>query len=702
MKDDSYFNRIIEQIPFLEELPFLTGISAKNQDNCLIIKFEVSINYPQKGPQISIQEREPIILLFCQKAMYEPPKVIVSRKDFPWTSHSSQIFNGRYLCLTRQNSADWWAGQSLVSLAYRVKQWLDDAAAGLLVKPDEPYEPVQISGGTFTVEVPYELMRNKLYEYEGIAYLKGLLLTKKESNGRYVVGGDDGIPCLALYQSKEISTPWKELPKELNGLIKLVEYYGLPSGKLSYWCQKNFSKSKVLLLIIGIQRGRILLGKEETDEWVGFRLTNKNSLQNVKVLVEAGPVRRAFSPALARLTSGWREDIEMKKILLIGAGTLGSAVAEIIARSGLVDITVVDNDKLEPHNLARHLLGGESIGSSKSESLAEYLNALFAEGKPVKAINENFLQMDEKSRIDLVNNSDFILDCSASIAVQRMLADIERKAPSACLYQIAKGKGTVLLVEGRKDPMETRTEGIEAVLISNYKKYPIVESWLEEEVEPIQLGGGCRSLSARIPDSLVKSGAAWASECLTRLIAEDNWPSKAGYGILTLSSSEVISSPKAIWEYVDFIKIHVDCSWNIFLCKKTLDRIRECSKIKYPNETGGILIGSIDIQRQIIYIVEVWEAPDDSKENAYSFIRGHHDIPLKLTLLLRSTKNRLRYAGEWHSHPKGNAKPSALDYATTEKMLEKLEKDFLPAVCLVVSEQSIDAIVLEEKKSAAV
>jgi hypothetical protein len=71
-----------------------------------------------------------------------------------------------------------------------------------------------------------------------------------------------------------------------------------------------------------------------------------------------------------RLGSGLRA----RRIALLGAGALGSAVAEILVRGGVDDLTIFDADALEAGNLVRHTLGLGQVGANKAEALARRLD----------------------------------------------------------------------------------------------------------------------------------------------------------------------------------------------------------------------------------------------------------------------------------------------------------------------------------------
>lgn len=73
-----------------------------------------------------------------------------------------------------------------------------------------------------------------------------------------------------------------------------------------------------------------------------------------------------------RLGAGLRS----KSVVLIGAGALGSAVAELLVRGGIRSLTIVDPDHLEAGNLVRHTLTLREVGANKAEALALRLNGV--------------------------------------------------------------------------------------------------------------------------------------------------------------------------------------------------------------------------------------------------------------------------------------------------------------------------------------
>lgn len=66
-----------------------------------------------------------------------------------------------------------------------------------------------------------------------------------------------------------------------------------------------------------------------------------------------------------------------KSVVLIGAGSLGADVAQLLSNAGLQKLTIVDNDLLSMDNIGRHLLGAREVGMDKSVALRKHLLGQF-------------------------------------------------------------------------------------------------------------------------------------------------------------------------------------------------------------------------------------------------------------------------------------------------------------------------------------
>ena len=117
------------------------------------------------------------------------------------------------------------------------------------------------------------------------------------------------------------------------------------------------------------------------------------------------------------------DDVASKSFLIIGAGAVGSAMAELLVRTGVRQITVMDEDSLAVGNLVRHTLTIEEIGKSKAESLALRLNSA-AIHSSVTPISERFPTKDEAHNKRILN-CDVVIDCTGEDSVTAMLSRYE-------------------------------------------------------------------------------------------------------------------------------------------------------------------------------------------------------------------------------------------------------------------------------------
>ena len=115
-----------------------------------------------------------------------------------------------------------------------------------------------------------------------------------------------------------------------------------------------------------------------------------------------------------------QKKILSSKVLIVGAGGLGSPVAEFLSRAGVGSIGVVDDDKVSLSNLHRQSLYNTSdIGKFKVK---------IAKDK-IKKINPNTKVIIYKIRLGnnnfkkIINNYDYIIDGSDNFTTKFLLND---------------------------------------------------------------------------------------------------------------------------------------------------------------------------------------------------------------------------------------------------------------------------------------
>ncbi len=121
-----------------------------------------------------------------------------------------------------------------------------------------------------------------------------------------------------------------------------------------------------------------------------------------------------------------------KKVLLIGAGAVGSVLADQLARAGIKALTIIDHDVLEPGNFVRHANNLSFVGTYKSAAtaaLATQVNPYLKVQAHVFAVGSGALGPDQRKLLSReYDQADLIIDATAEVGVQRLSASLARQA----------------------------------------------------------------------------------------------------------------------------------------------------------------------------------------------------------------------------------------------------------------------------------
>jgi molybdopterin/thiamine biosynthesis adenylyltransferase/rhodanese-related sulfurtransferase len=116
-----------------------------------------------------------------------------------------------------------------------------------------------------------------------------------------------------------------------------------------------------------------------------------------------------------------QEKLKAAKVLVIGAGGLGSAALLYLAGAGIGEIGIVDFDKVDISNLHRQLIYDiNDIGKSKAETAKEKLVLK----NPNIIINSTCQRFNSENAFDLVVGYDIIIDCSDNFMTRYLINDI--------------------------------------------------------------------------------------------------------------------------------------------------------------------------------------------------------------------------------------------------------------------------------------
>ncbi len=133
-----------------------------------------------------------------------------------------------------------------------------------------------------------------------------------------------------------------------------------------------------------------------------------------------------------------QKKLKQSKVLIVGAGGLGSPVALYLAAAGVGHITIVDGDYVDVTNLQRQIIfTTDQVGKSKALCAKERLLALNP-SIMVAAIKEH---LSINNADDLIKCADLILDCTDNFATRYLINDTcsQYKKPwvFASIYQFS-------------------------------------------------------------------------------------------------------------------------------------------------------------------------------------------------------------------------------------------------------------------------
>lgn len=127
--------------------------------------------------------------------------------------------------------------------------------------------------------------------------------------------------------------------------------------------------------------------------------------------------RHIIIPEIGKL--GQRR-LKNAKVLVIGAGGLGSPVLLYLAAAGVGTIGIIDDDTVDLTNLQRQVIHGVSdVGRSKLESAS----AAVAELNPLVAIRQHETRLDSTNALTIFAEYDLVIDGSDNFATRYLVSD---------------------------------------------------------------------------------------------------------------------------------------------------------------------------------------------------------------------------------------------------------------------------------------
>lgn len=152
-----------------------------------------------------------------------------------------------------------------------------------------------------------------------------------------------------------------------------------------------------------------------------------------------------------------QQKLKNARVLVVGAGGLGSPILQYLAAAGVGTLGIADDDEVSLSNLQRQIIHDTAtIGQRKVDSAS----AAIARQNPHVSVETHCLRIDRDNARALIENYDIVVDGCDNAETRYILADIaeacERPLVSGAIGRF-DGTVTVLMphrfdAEGRQNP----------------------------------------------------------------------------------------------------------------------------------------------------------------------------------------------------------------------------------------------------------
>lgn len=442
-------------------------------------------------------------------------------------------------------------------------------------------------------------------------------------------------------------------------------------------------------VVLAAHRPVHLIASHRTVEFVPYlvriaRQAHRPELRDATV--ESAYQIHQINPRLLAATSGYADADIQQMVTIVGCGSVGSKLALHMGRAGFGAQTLVDNESVSPHNMARHALL-DPTGWNKAEQTRKALAALGHQS--VRAVARDIVPMlvapggEEMS--DVVHpGTTLLVDTTASLQVAAAISrspHLGGQIRVARAFLIGGGRVAALLLEAPQRAV--RVDDLYANLYAQCRENAQLRAAIGGEGgEPTEVfvGDNCRSLTLSMPDSLLSRGSAGIATQVQQWLVSD-FPHQAQL-LVGVGQDDDLGME---WHSYALAATQVlaatgDGGWAVRVSGTVAAAITTDSQHWTPRETGGALLGHVDVLSRTIYIADWVPAPEDSERYPEKFVLGTRGLKAALRQAHGDSVGYLHYVGTWHSHPMGG-QHSQIDFDTLQRLASFAPG--LPVVSLV-------------------
>lgn len=364
------------------------------------------------------------------------------------------------------------AGERLRWHVERALQWINEAEQGTLLAPGDPYELPEFPGAETsgwrvgfmeTSETLARWQREKcragLLTLVPLPERAQLLVVKQFSNtlGLPVIQSSWGTMVKEAKEERRgiwlrldqcpLLSGW-QVPATWGELQQAFQTQGFDLFELLQSVVSGLRDGKRHIALIGFPIPNVVGGSSNRFHWQALRLpilsAGRQTPNGFRPNERGHWLRDQRQVLKADLlldwvaTENWEPEqlasrgrlaplLTSRRVLLIGAGALGSAIAELLVRGGVTEGLILDDQRLMAGNLVRHTLTLPEVGIAKAPLLAARLNRILPAAR-IRGIDAAFPPQTQAIS-ESVQRCYLIIDCTGQDDVLEALASYPWEQP---------------------------------------------------------------------------------------------------------------------------------------------------------------------------------------------------------------------------------------------------------------------------------
>ena len=676
-----------------------------------------------------------------------PPEISL-REDFPRTFPHMQpyVIDERPVpCIYDGNLAELLHRFGIPGILNQTAKWLENAALDMLIDPKQGWEPVRRDSLKDFVFADAHKLQNlvnrrggyryletyslKFYSANEIEFVANQILDKPFQVNLNSIGqifyenkllDDNQIGfsnSLALvvwpgkYPSGKLIINEAYYPENVDcvdSLKKRAEQYGCKSELITGLsrlnkCLKEVASStfSTITIVLLARRPFNLIGSSSQIELCPYVVDVSApdiNFDSGKTVVRPAAHQHVQSRTLLSQISGNAQVSKNRDWTLVGAGSLGSKIAIHLARAGNSPKTVIDKAMMMPHNAARHALipitnglGGCFI-HHKARLLSLSLKDLDQTATPIVDDVTTTVLDQKKARRVCSKTHWAVVNSTASLAVREALGMseyIQKRVIETSLF--SGGRIGVVTIEGsdRKPNTIDLMADFYAIVHEN-SDLSSVFSENDDSVSREATGHGCGSLTMVMSDGRLSIFAAGMAEYLLKLQRE-GFPDYDGEILIGRLTKDGLGLQ---WQTHRVPKVEVAKTgkrsyWQVRIHERAAYKIQKQVECWQGVETGGVLMGRFSEASRVAHVVDVLEAPDDSRRSANEFVLGTKGLKSRIRNYSETVGFSLFCLGTWHNHLSESG-PSEKDRETAKLVSETR---LSPTIFLIAKPTGFEAII---------